>query len=241
MAPIPQANSNAVALFTVPETIWTPISKRVGLTVLAGGEVSNIVKELPQLPNLITACQAWTGTTVPGMVSLSTDIASFATAAAVSLSQLNYSISQEAQGATVSKTGADLVTSAFAALAQQAAPLIAQCNALEAQIQAFGAENQTADSNYQMFYWMIGPNWPVLGNSIPTVGQATSEAMAAWQAISDDFNAVTAGSIQSMRPSLLSSELQQAIQSWMTIAGAASAFTLATLGQQQYLSGAWTS
>lgn len=241
MAPIPQANSDAVALFAVPETIWTPISKRVGLTVLASGDVSNMIKELPQLPNLITACQTWTGTTIPGMVSLSTDIASFATAAAVSLSQLNYSISQEAQGATVSKTGAELVTCALAALAQQAAPLIAQCNALEAQIQEFGAENQTADANYQMFYWMIGPNWPVLGDAIPTVGQAAATVAGGWTAIVDQFNAVTAGSIQSMQSSLLSSELQPAIQSWMTIAGAASAFTLAALGQQQYLSGAWTS
>ena len=172
------------------------------------------------------------------MVSLSTDIASFATAAAVRFAQLNYSIAQAAP-AEVAKTAPDLVSAALAALAQQAAPLIAQCKALETQIQSFGAENQTADGNYQMFYWIIGQNWPVLGNDIPTVAQAAGSMAAAWTALVDQFDAVTSGSIESMQPTLLSSELQQAIQSWMIVATAASAFSLVALAQQQYLSGAW--
>ena len=55
---IPQGNSNAVALFAVSDAVWTPISKRVGLTVLAGGEVAGLVKDLPQLPDMETACRA---------------------------------------------------------------------------------------------------------------------------------------------------------------------------------------
>jgi hypothetical protein len=236
---IPQGNSAAVDLFAVSDTVWTPISKRVGLTVLAGGEVAGLVKYLPHLPDMETACQAWVNTTFPGMVSLSTDIASFATAAAVRFAQLNYSIAQAAPAGAVSKSAADPVIAALAVLAQQAAPLIAQCKALETQIQSFSTANLAADQTYHMYYWIIGQNWPAPGNSIPMVAAAAGSTAAGWTALVDQFNAVTSGGIQSMQSTLLSSELQQAIQSWTVIAAAASAFDLTALAQQQYLSGAW--
>ncbi len=240
VAPIPQADSSAVALFAVADSVWTPISKRVGMTLLAAGAVAQLVNDLPQLPNLETACQAWAATTFPGMVGLSTDIASFATAAAVSFAQLDYAIAQAQPGDTVSKANSDLAAVALAALAQQAAPLVAQCTAIETQIQAFAAENQTADGNYQMFYWVLGGGsyWPVVASAIPTITQAMGAVAGAWKAIADRFNAAAAAGVQGMQSSLLSSELQQAMQSWMTIAGTASAFTVVALGQQQFLSGA---
>jgi hypothetical protein len=236
---IPQANSSAVVIFTLPETVWTPISKRVGLTVLASAIAPTIGQTLPEFPRLETACQEWASTTFPGLVGLSAAIGTFAGTAATRLSQLSRTVSQATQGGTIPQATADLVTSTMAALAKQAAPLNTQCNALYAQVQAFRTENEIVDTQVQNYINILGPDWQSLGGDIPAVEQGAGAVVGAWQAITDDFNAVTSAGIESMDPFLLPLELNQASTSWTNLAPEAAGFATLAQGQQQYLSGAW--
>lgn len=206
---------------------------------MASAIAPTIGQTLPEFPKLETACQLWASTTFPGLVGLSTGIATFAATAATRLSQLSRSISQVVQGGTISKATADQVTSALAALAAQAAPLNTQCNALYGQVQAFRTENQIVDAQVQNYINVLGPNWQSLGGDIPPVEQGAGAVAGAWQAITDDFNAVTAAGIQSMDPFLLPLELNEAADSWTNLAPEPAAFASLAQGQQQYLSGAW--
>jgi hypothetical protein len=242
---IPQANSNAVAVFAIPETVWTPISKQVGLVILASPFASIAAVDQPDFPKLETACQLWVSTTFPGLVGLSSAIATFAATAATRLSKLGRSVSQQTQAGAVSRATAELVTTGFAALAKQAAPLNTQCNALYRQVQVFrtefevvDAEEQATDRGVQNSIDLLGPWEPLIG-VLPPVEQEAGLVMGAWQAITDDFNAVTAAVIQSMDPFLLPLELNEAARSWTNLAPEAAGFASLAQGQQQYLSGAW--
>jgi hypothetical protein len=91
----------------------------------------------------------------------------------------------------------------------------------------------------QNYVNILGPNWQSLAGDIPPVEQGAGAVVGAWQAITDDFNAVTAASIQSMVPFLLPLELTEAAESWTNLAPEPAAFASMAQGQQQYLSGAW--
>ena len=239
MPTIQLADPAAGALFTVPESNWTAISKRVGITVLASAIAPIIGQTLLEFPKLETACQLWANSTFPDLVSLSGDIGRFAGMAAASLAALQEPISKLNPGDAVPQSTADLVKSTLATLAQQTMPLNTQSNALVAQVQAFATENQIVDAQVQNYVKHLGPRWQSLTSDIPAVETAAGLVEGAWKAISNDFNAIVTNSIPITITLLLSLDLQSAVLAWKNLGPEAAAFAVMAKGQQQYLSGAW--
>ena len=239
MPTIQLANPSAGALFAVPPSNWTAISKRVGLTTLASAIAPIIGQTLTEFPKLETACQAWRTTTFPGLTSLSASIGTFATNAAGALTALQAPISRLAPNDPVPAATVALVESTLGSLARAMAPLNAQSNQLNIQVQGFAAENQIVDAQVEAYVKCLGPNWQSLADDIPAVETATGLVEGAWQAISNDFNAVANGSISLTTALLLSLDLQSAILAWQNLGPQAAAFASLAQDQQQYLSGAW--
>lgn len=239
MPAIQLSDPSVGSLFTVPESNWTAISKRVGITVLASAIAPIIGRTLADFPKLETACQAWRNATFPGMVGLSADIGTFATTAAADLKSLQGPISQLNPGDAVPASTAKLVQTTLGKLAQNMLPLNTQCNALNTQVQSFATENQIVDGQVQNYVKYLGPNWQSLTSDVPAVEAATGLVEGAWKAISNDFNAVATGAIPITTALLLSLDLQSAILAWTNLGPEATAFASLAQGQQQYLSGAW--
>lgn len=239
MATIQLADPSTSALFAVPETNWTAISKRVGITILANAIAPIIGQTLSEFPKLEAACQVWRNTTFPGLTSLSASIGTFAGTAVTGLKALQGPISQLAPGDMVPSSTAELVRTTLGNLAQGMAPLNTQCSALNTQVQSFADENQIVDAQVQAYIKYLGPNWQSLAGDIPAVESATGLVEGAWKAITQDFNAVATGSISITTALLLSLDLQSAILAWTNLAPQASAFASLAQDQQQYLSGAW--
>lgn len=239
MPTIQLANPSAGALFAVPQDNWTAISKRVGLTILASAIAPIIGRTLTEFPKLETACQAWRTTTFPGLTSLSASIGAFATTAASALTALQAPISRLAPDDPVPAATAALVKSTLGSLARAMAPLNSQCDELNSQVQAFAGENQIVDAQVEAYIKALGPNWQSLAGDLPAVQSATGLVEGAWQAISNDFNAVADGSIALTTALLLSLDLQAAILAWQNLGPEATAFASLAQDQQQYLSGAW--
>lgn len=239
MATVQLANPSVGALFAVPESNWTAISKRVGITILASAIAPIIGRTLNEFPKLETACQLWQATTFPGLTSLSASIGSFATTAANALTALQAPISSLSPNDPVPATTAELVKTTLGNLANGMAPLNTQCNQLDTQVQGFANENQIVDAQVEAYIKYLGPNWQSLAGYIPPVESAVGLVQGTWQAIASDFNAVAGGSISITTALLLSLDLQSAILAWKNLGPQASAFASLAQDQQQYLSGAW--
>jgi cell division protein ZapA (FtsZ GTPase activity inhibitor) len=233
------SDPSAGALFTISESNWTAISKRVGITILANAIAPIIGQTLSEFPKLEIACQAWANTTFPGLVNLSANIGRFAATAAADLRTLQGPISQLNPGDAVPQSTANLVKTTLGTLAQQAQPLNSQCNALDAQVQAFATENQIVDAQVENYIKYLGPNWQSLASDMPAVETAAGRVEGAWTAITNDFNAIATNQIQITTTLLLSLDLQSAVLAWTNLGPEAAAFASMAQGQQQYLTGAW--
>src|ERR1044072_1846691 len=71
-------NTSVTQLFTVPESDWTTMNKRVGVVEFSKGIADQISQMLPKFPQLVTACDLWMSTTFPGLVSHAQALAAYA-------------------------------------------------------------------------------------------------------------------------------------------------------------------
>lgn len=227
------------ALFTVPESDWTAISQRVGMTLLAKGIASTIAKFLPDFPDLVTVCQQWKDTTFPTLVSQSQAVATYAGEAIGSFTKLQQKLVGLAPDDPLPP---DVETEASAALDELSTSthdLASPFADLTEIVRAFYDENGIVDAKIEAYADRLGAHWQSIAAPAKAIDEATGRVMGAWQAIDDDLANVASGSIPITTPFLMGLGIDAAVNAWTGLKQEASAFPSLAEGQQKYLDGSW--
>lgn len=227
------------SLFTVPESDWTALSKRVGLTRLASSIAPVIEKYIPDFPQLVTVCENWANTTFPGLVDVSGRINTFSQECVQRFGAVQQAIAGLGQNDPIPPATVTLIQNSFASLAVDAGPLNSTVVDLSGQVKAFVDRNDIIDAEIANYAKELGPNWQAIGAATAPVQQAAGLVEGAWGAIATDFTAIATQKFEITMPFLLSLDVQSAVLSWTNVGKEAAAFQPMAAGQQQFLTGAW--
>ena len=227
------------SLFVIPESDWTSISKRVGLTILAKDIAPSIARYLVDFPALETVCQKWKDTTFPGLIAQSENLSNYCVQARDSWTKLQQAISGLDPNRDLPPEVKREAEGVIGSLSQSTASLNQQFAPLSADVLAFTTQNQVIDSHITSYTDRLGPDWKSINPSTTAVDKATGLVMGAWQAISDDLNAIATGRIVMTTQLLLSLDIASALLSWEHLRDEAHDFASMAKGQEQYLSGQW--
>lgn len=226
-------------LFTIAVSDWTAISKRVGLTILAQDISQFIAQRLPSFPALESACQAWSATTFPSLVSHASQVTVYCDQSTASFGRLKSTLATLNPDDALPENVRLQAVQALSALATSTINLSSECNNLALQVRAFLAVNEIVDKQILDYEKQLGAGWPSLEAQRMTLEAALGHVVGGWQAISDDLSAIAAQKIPITITLLLSLEIQSALLSWQNLRAEAVAFAALAQGQQQFLSGAW--
>lgn len=235
-----QLTSDALAdVFTVPQSDWTAISKRVSLVILAEAIAGEIAQALPEFPKLLGVCRSWKATTFPGLVEQSRALADYAGEALIRFTALQGDVAgldpNREPPAAVRATA--LV--ALSKLAQHSAALQNAFEPLSDALAVFTTENEVVDAQVGTYAARLGPDWQSITAPSAALDQAIGRVKGTWLAIASDLNRVVQGQIDITTAFLLGLELQVALNTWSGLRREASAFAALSADQERILSGAW--
>ena len=233
------ASESLGSLFTVSESDWTQISKRVGLAILARDIATQIARYLPDFPALVKVCESWKERTFLELVLQSARLPAYCIRAREDFSSFERKLSgldpvkplplqlqQEAQTVILWLAGAS-------------EPLAQAFKDLAAQVAEFTSVNQRIDAKIQSYTDRLGPEWKSIDPAAGAVSHATGLVLGAWSAISSDLSAVVSGRIPVTTPLLLSLGIASALRAWDNLRKKAEEFGRIAKGQERYLSGQW--
>jgi hypothetical protein len=229
------------ALFAVPESDWTAISKRVGLAIFAKSIAGYIAQRLPTFPDLLAACEQWQAVTFPALVAQSTGLAGFSNDSIQAFQRLQTTLVGLDPGKDLPAATRAQAQDALDQLAQQTRALNGAFGLLAADIAAFTAANDVVDSTIDAYVAQLGPTWEAISASTGAVDGATGIVLGASGAIASDLDNIASGAITITTTFLLGLDIEVALAQWNSLAAEASAFISLAKGQEQYLTGAWLS
>jgi hypothetical protein len=230
-------DKSVAQLFTVPESDWTAINKRVGVTEYAKGIASEISQMLPKYPELVTACDLWMSTTFPGLISHAAALANYADQSTRQFTDL-----QNALAALGNNTNPlppavqSQAQSALNDLQQTSKTLGTQFTTLSQQVSDFASINSQVDEEITHYQTQLGQWWAPIGAKISTVDNATGHVKGVWSAISSDLQNALSGQLDITNSFLMGLDISVALSDWATIKTEATAFGAMANGQTQY----WT-
>lgn len=230
-------NNSVTQLFTVPESDWTAINKRVGVTEYAKGIASEISQMLPKYPELVTACDLWMSTTFPGLISHATALANYADQSTQQFTDLQNALA--ALGTKTSPLPSAVQSQAQSALnnlQQTSKSLGAEFNTLSQQVSDFASINSQVDEEITHYKSQLGPWWATIGEKISTVDNATGHVKGVWLAINSDLQSALSGQLDITDSFLMGLDIGVALSAWASIKTEATAFGTMANGQRQY----WT-
>jgi hypothetical protein len=235
-----QLTSEKVAqLFTVSESQWTAINKRVGHTVYTKGIAGVITEMLPVFPQLEVVCDLWMSTTFPGLIAHSAALVTYADQSTQQFTDLQNALA--ALGTNTDPLPASLQLQALTALQnlqQSSNTLGAEFNELSQQVSNFASINNQIDVEILHYQSQFGPWWAPIGAKLSEIDAATGQVQGVWSAITSDLqNALTLVSPAEITNSfLLGLDISVALSAWASIKTEATAFASMANGQTQY----WT-
>lgn len=230
-------NESVAQLFTVPESDWTAINKRVGVTEYAKGIASEISQMLPKYPQLVSACDLWMSTTFPGLISHSTALVNYADQSTQQFTDLQNALN--ALGPNTNPLPSAIQSQAQTALnnlQQTSNTLGAQFDTLSQQVSDFATVNGEIDTEITHYQSQLGPWWAPIGATISKVDGATGHVKGVWLAINSDLQNALSGQIDVTDSFLLGLDINVALSAWASIKTEATAFGTMANGQMQY----WT-
>jgi hypothetical protein len=230
-------NKSVAQLFTVPESDWTAINKRVGVTEYAKGIAAEISQMLPKFPQLVTACDLWMSTTFPGLISHATALANYADQSTQQFTALQNALA--ALGTATNPLPPAVQSQAQAALSnlqRTSKTLGAQFNALSQQVSDFASINGQIDMEITHYQSQLGPWWAPIGATISKVDNATGLVKGVWAAITSDLQNALSGQLDMTDSFLMGLGISVALSDWASIKTEATSFGTMASGQTQY----WT-
>jgi hypothetical protein len=227
------------SLFTIPESDWTQISKRVGLAILARDISAQIARYLPDFPALVTVSESWKDRTFPGLVAQSASLPSYCVRARGDFSGLQQRISGLDPGKPLPPALKQEAETVIGRLAESSAPLAQAFRGLAVQVGEFTSVNQRIDAKIKSYTDRLGPDWKSIDPAAGAVSRATGLVLGAWLAISSDLSAVVSGRIPVTTPLLLGLGIASALLAWENVQREAEEFGRIAKGQERYLSGQW--
>lgn len=235
-----QLTSEALAdVFTVPQSDWTAISKRVSLVMLAEAIAGEIAQTLPEFPKLLSACRGWKAATFPGLVAQSRALADYAGDALVRFTALQGEVAELDPDCAPPAAVRATALAALSELAQRSATLQRAFESLSDALAAFTIENEVVDAQVGAYAARLGPDWQSIAAPSAALDQASGRVKGTWLAIASDLNRVAQGRIDITTAFLLDLELQVALNTWSSLRREARAFAALATDQERILSGAW--
>ncbi len=227
------------SLFTVPESDWTAISKRVSLAILAKDIAESIAQYLPDFPTLVTVCEKWKYTTFSGLVTQSHNVSDYSKQAIKNFTELQNKIAGLNPDDDLPATIKQEAENTISQLAHSTDTLSNTTSDLYDQVNAFTMQNNIVDAKIDSYAAKLGSDWQSIKTSSDKVDNAAGLVLGTWQSITDDLHNVTSGSIKITTAFLLNLDIQSAILAWQGLRNEADAFASMAKNQDQYLSGQW--
>lgn len=230
-------NTSVAQLFTVPESDWTAMNKRVGVVEFSKGIADQISQVLPKFPQLVTACDLWMSTTFPGLVSHAQGLAAYADHFTQQFTDLQNALAALGPDTNPLPEGVRLQAQAVLQDLQQTSKTLgAEFDALSRQVTDFASANSEVDAELARLQSQMGPGWAPLGAIISKVDQATGLVRGVWSAITSDLDNALSGPLDITDAFLMGLDTSVALSTWATIKEEAAAFGVIANGQTQY----WT-
>jgi hypothetical protein len=254
LAGVTLVSDDVASLFAVPEGGWTAINKRVGLIWRFGrGNVSLFTRYLPTFGALAAASEQWKGSTFPGLVKQSGDIAGYSASAITSFTVLQAAIAGLDPHAPLPAAVQAQAQTTLDELATSSDTVAKNAKSLGDEVATFTTQNQIVDAALPSVHPSGGSDpvsqlaAAVVRNFISMVlpadtgeiDEAVGLVQGSWSAIVDDLANVTRGQIQITTQFLLSLDIASALLSWQHIRTEAQAFASFAGGQGQYLDGSY--
>ncbi len=229
------ANEDVAKLFTVPESEWTVINKRVGLAILVENIGAEMQKTLPSYPSLLLSSKQWRAITFPGIVTHSAEVAAYAGRSIDDFSSLRDRIAALPPGSTVVPDAlASTVRQTLRRLHEQTMVHANTSSALAKAIDDFRIVNDAVDTDI-----LRSPvsTWHTVSAQTRAVATAISHVEGTWSAITADLAVAAADTVVITMPFLTGLQLDVSIAAWQRIQIEATAFGSMVAGQQVYLNG----
>jgi hypothetical protein len=227
------------SLFSVPESSWTQISKRVGLAILTKDIADAVAQYLPDFPALVAASQVWKDETFPDMVAKSKALSDYCLEAVRGFEGVRKDIA----GLDPNKPLPDPIRrqaqAVFDALDRSTSALNVAFTHLAERIMTFTTLNNVVDAKILSYRKRLGDQWAELTKDTQAVDDAVGLVLGVWSAITDDLNAVATGKISITTSFLLGLDIEFAIRSWNDLKEQTKAFAGMANGQSDYLTGRW--
>lgn len=227
------------SLFAIPESDWTAISKRVGLTVLLEGTADYIAPYIRDFRNLEIVCKTWKDATFPELVTQSHNLSHYSTEAIQSFSELQRTISNLDPNEDLPPGVKQKAETVIGQLARSTGSLNQAFFSLTQNVKAFVSENNMVDAEIHSYVDRLGPDWQWIGASTKAVENAAGLVLGTWQAIASDLDNVVSGQITVTTKFLLNLDIQWALNSWKDLQNETDAFPSMAKGQDEYLTGRW--
>lgn len=231
------SNTSVSELFTIPNSDWTAVNKRVGVVLVAKKIASEISTMFIDYPALLTQCETWQLTTFNGLIAESQALAKYANTAITTFSALNSKIKPLIKnGAPVTEVIQVEIKTALQQLNASTKIIVTQFTTLNKTLSAFLTANEVVDKEWETIKNNYGNFWTSIETEILSFENSTQHLLSVWSAIKDDLNSATNPDIIVDIPFIESLNIDAAIVKWQTIYNEANAFPTAVSNQKQY----WT-
>jgi hypothetical protein len=226
-------------LFSIAESDWTVINKRVGQASLLSLIAGSVSQTLPGFGALAAACTTWRSRTFPDIDRTARATADGCDQAIREFSAVNQGLEALPDDAALPSDLAGRAREAIDHWAATASGLSGRFATLTPEVRDFHTANFTVDAQISVYQNRLGPLWKPVAAQTLAVNNATGQILGIWQAITDDLRQITARPVTITTPFLTSLQIGAALNSWRNLRGKALAFAGMVPGQERFLSGAW--
>lgn len=212
------------AIYTIPQSGWVAVHRRVELALMAQAIAPAMTKVMPSYPDLLVASQVWNSSVFPGLLRQAAEVVGLADQSIAQLGALKHAIAAIGSAATLPPELAAQAEAALAGLRGGAVAISATLGVLVAQLAQFARVNVSVDLDLRKFEGPLGANWPPLGQQLALVEDALGRTVGGWTALLSDLKDAAAPGVSLDLPFLLELDIASGIAGWTQIEADAAQF-----------------
>ncbi len=227
------ANSSVTELFSIPESDWKAVNKRVGAVMALALIEDEIKPYLPAYGSLKESCSRWQMSTFPGLIKQSVELATYASKATGSFTELKTEV-DKLKGSEVPPLLKGLILLRLKQLNDDTANIVATFDVMAYFLRIFLNDNKMIDIQMEANKDKLDIFWAPLGKQIGLLENGIGKVTGVWSAIADDIRNALDERIIVGLPFILSLNLEVAVRNWKTIQSIAEVFAGHVEGQVKY-------